>query len=58
VAVVIFVEAKDPSDGATIVLKCWTRGEALAALKRFRAERLQGIRIIDNSGTPIPEIDL
>jgi hypothetical protein len=56
--VVVFVEAKDPSDGATIVLKCWTRGEALAAVKRFRAECLGGIKASDINGTPIPEIDL
>jgi hypothetical protein len=58
VAVVIFVEAKDPRDGATIVLKCWTRGEALAAVQRFRVECLEGIKVTDNNGTSIPETDL
>jgi hypothetical protein len=56
--VVVFVEAKDPSDGATIVLKCWSRGEVLAALKRFRQERLEGIKATDINGTRIPEIEL
>jgi hypothetical protein len=55
---VVFIEAKDPSDGATVVVKCWTRGEALAALKRFRGECLDDIKIIDINGTTIPEIDL
>jgi len=55
---VVFIEAKDPSDGATVVVKCWTRGDALAALKRFREEGLDDIKIIDINGTPIPEIDL
>ncbi len=54
----MFIEAKDPSDGATVVVKCWTRGDALAALKRFREEGLDDIKIIDINGTPIPEIDL
>ena len=57
-AVVIFVEAKDPNDGATVVLKCWTREEAVGAVQRFRAECLEGIRVTDNNGTSIPEIDL
>jgi hypothetical protein len=55
---VVFVEAKDPCDGASIVLKCWTRGEALAAVKRFRAECLEGIKVTDGNGTLVPEIDL
>jgi hypothetical protein len=55
---VVFVEAKDPRDGASIVLKCWTRGEALAAVKRFRAECLESIKATDSNGTLIPEIDL
>jgi len=54
----VFIEAKDPSDGATVVVKCWTRGDALAALKRVRGEGLDDIKIIDINGTPIPEIDL
>ena len=54
----VFVEAKDPRDGATIVLKCWTRGETLAAVKRFSAECLEGIKITDSNGTLIPKIDL
>jgi hypothetical protein len=53
-----FFEAKDPQDGAAVVLKCWTRGEALAALKRFRAECLEEIKITNTSGTAIPEADL
>jgi hypothetical protein len=56
--VAVFVEAKDPGDGATIVLKCWTRGEALAAVQRFRAECLESIKVSDNNGTSIPEVDL
>jgi hypothetical protein len=55
---VVFVEAKDPSDGAIVVLKCWTRGEALAAVQRFRAECLEGIKATDITGTLIPETDL
>jgi hypothetical protein len=57
-SVVVFVEAKDPSDGATVVLKCWTRGEVLATVKCFRAECLEGIKATDINGTLIPEIDL
>jgi hypothetical protein len=56
--VVVFVEAKDPSDGATVVLKCWTRREALVAVKRFRAECLEGIKATDINGTLLPEMDL
>jgi hypothetical protein len=55
---VVFIEAKDPSDGATVVVKCWTRGEAVAAMKRFRRECLDDIKVTDINGTPIPEIDL
>jgi len=54
----VFVEAKNPRDGATIVLKCWTLGEALAAVKRFRAECLEGIKATDSNGALIREIDL
>ena len=54
----VFVEAKDPCDGATIVLKCWTQGEVLAAVNRFRAECLEDIKATDSNGTLIPEIDL
>jgi hypothetical protein len=56
--VLVIVEAKDPSDGATVVLKCWTREEALAAVKCFRAECLEGIKATDINGTLIPETDL
>ena len=55
---IVFVEANDPHDGATVVLKCWTRGEALAAVKRFQTECLEGIRVTDSKGTLIPEVDL
>ena len=54
---IVFVEARDPSDGATIVLKCSTRGDALAAVKRFRLECLEAIKATDINGTRIPEID-
>jgi hypothetical protein len=55
---VVFIEAKDPRDGATIVLKCWTRREALAAVQRFHGECLEGIKVTDSNGTLIPEFDL
>jgi hypothetical protein len=55
---VVFVEAKDPRDGATIVLKCWTRREALAAVQSFRAEGLKSIKVTDGNGTLIPGIVL
>ena len=55
---VVFVEARDPRDGAIVVLKCWTRAEAVAAVKRFRLQRLEGVKITDTNGTLVPEIDL
>ena len=55
---IVFVEAKDPGDGATVVVECRTREEALAAIQRFRAERLEGIRVTDRQGTIVPGIDI
>jgi hypothetical protein len=56
--VAVVVEAQDPCDGATILVVCWTREEALAVVRRFHVEHLTGMKITDGKGTLIPEIDL
>jgi hypothetical protein len=45
------VEAKDPGDGATILVACLTRGEALAAVANCVREGQAIIRVTDRKGT-------
>jgi hypothetical protein len=54
----LVVKARDPSDGATVMVICPSSREALAALKHLRQERLEIIGITDRQGAVVSESDL
>jgi hypothetical protein len=53
----LVVKARDPGDGATIMVICPSGREALA-LEHLRQERLEIIGITDRQGTVVSESDL
>jgi DNA-binding MurR/RpiR family transcriptional regulator len=46
----LVVKARDPKDGATVMVTCPSGREALAMLERLRQERLKIIGITDRQG--------
>jgi hypothetical protein len=54
----LVVKARDPSDGATVMVICPSSREALATLKHLRQERLEIIGITDRQGAVVSESDL
>jgi hypothetical protein len=54
----LVVKARDPSDGATVMVICPSGREALATLEHLRQERLEIIGITDRQGTVVSESDL
>jgi len=54
----LVVKARDPSDGATVMVISLTRREALGAVQILRQERFESIGITDSRGTAVFESDL
>jgi hypothetical protein len=54
----LVVKARDPGDGATVMVICPSGREALATLEHLRQERLEIIGITDRQGTVVFEGDL
>jgi hypothetical protein len=54
----LVVKARDPSDGATVMVICPSGKEALATLEHLRQERLEIIGITDRLGTIVSESNL
>ena len=48
---ILVVEARDPNDGATIMVVCRTRAEAAAALAGFLRAGHQITKVTDRTGT-------
>ena len=51
----LVVKARDPRDGATVMVICLTRREAMGAVQILRQERFESIAITDNRGTAVFE---
>jgi hypothetical protein len=51
----LIVEARDPSDGGTVMVICLTRREALGAVQILRQERFESIGVTDSRGTAVFE---
>ncbi len=54
----LVVKARDPGDGATVMVICASGRAALATLEHLRQERLEIIGITDRQGTVVSESDL
>ena len=54
----LVVKARDPKDGATVMVTCPSGREALAMLEHLRQERLKVIGITDRQGAVVSESDL
>ena len=54
----LVVKARDPKDGATVMVIYPSGREALAMLERLRQERLKIIGITDRQGAVVSESDL
>jgi fructoselysine-6-P-deglycase FrlB-like protein len=54
----LVVKARDPKDGAAVLVICPSGREALATLEHLRQERLKIIGITDRQGTVVSESDL
>jgi hypothetical protein len=54
----IFVEAKDPRDGGSVMVVCVSAEQALAAMAELRLEGLADISAKDERGNPILEDEL
>ena len=48
---ILVVEARDPNDGATIMVVCRTRAEAVAAVAGFVRAGHQITKVTDRTGT-------
>jgi hypothetical protein len=54
----LIVKARDPGDGATVMVICPSGRKALATLEHLRQERLEIVGITDRQGTVVSESDL